>query len=98
VIFWNPKTGERLAMLEGHKEGVSGVAISPDDKTVAVVCGNNTIKLWNVPTRREVGNLAFARALMFVDFSPDGRYLIGHNPWNPDTRFDFWEAPPTARK
>jgi WD40 repeat protein len=92
VMLWNVETGELVATLTGHKEGVAGVAFSPSDRTLAALCGNRTIKLWNVPTQREVGNLSFDRISAYVEFAPDGQTLIAFKPWAPDPRFEFWRG------
>lgn len=94
VLLWRRDASEVVAVLEGHKEGVSGVAFSPDSKTLAAMCGNRTVKLWNVPTRREVGNLPFNLQSIFLDFAPDGKTLVGSKPWVPDARFEFWQNRP----
>jgi hypothetical protein len=92
VILWRTDTLEIIAIFDGHKEGVSGVAFSPDDKTIAALCGNRSIKLWNVATRREVANLSFNKMSAYAEFSPDGRTLIASKPWTPEPRFEFWHT------
>jgi WD40 repeat protein/tRNA A-37 threonylcarbamoyl transferase component Bud32 len=92
VVLWRIDTLDVVATFDGHKEGVSGVAFSPDNKTIAALCGNRSIKLWNVATRREVANLPFNQMSAYVEFSPDGRILIAYKPWQPEPRFEFWHT------
>jgi WD40 repeat protein len=92
VLLWRTDIGEIVGSLEGHKEGVSGVAFSPDNRTLAALCGNRSVKLWNVSTRREVANLPFDRMSAYVDFSPDGSTLVACRPWKPEPRFEFWHT------
>ena len=91
-MLWRNDTAEVIGSLEGHKEGVSGVAFSPDNKTLAALCGNRSVKLWNVPTQREVANLSFNQMSAYVEFSPDGETLIAWKPWIPEPRFEFWRT------
>jgi WD40 repeat protein len=55
----------------------SAITFSPDGRTLAAVCGDNTIRLWDVATRRPVGNQIVTGAvrLDYVAFSPDGKTL-----------------------
>ena len=92
VLLWRNDTAEVIGSLEGHKEGVSGVAFSPDNKTLAALCGNRSVKLWNVPTQHEVANLSFNQMSAYVELSPDGETLIAWKPWIPEPRFEFWHT------
>ncbi len=58
---------------------VTHLAFSPDGKLLAAASGESgetTVRLWDVATRREVGNLRGHAAPVFqIAFSPDGRTL-----------------------
>jgi len=62
-----------LQQREGHRYAIQAMAISPDAKTIAAVCGQCRMTLWNGRSRR--GFLDCERALNGVAFSPDGRLL-----------------------
>jgi len=52
-------------------------AISPDGLTLAIGCHDETLKLWNVATGRELMTLADdLNGLESVAFSPDGMALV----------------------
>ncbi|MGO8748951.1 MAG: WD40 repeat domain-containing protein [Thermoguttaceae bacterium] len=46
VLLWNVATGQRIAVLEGHKEAVVSLAFSPDGKLLASGSADATAKLW----------------------------------------------------
>lgn len=65
--------GPELQKLEGHTEGVSSVAFSPDGSLLASASSDNTIKLWNPATGQEMQTLRGHTFSVFkLAFSPDG--------------------------
>lgn len=64
------------ATLRGHTDVVRSVVFSPDGKTVATASFDNTVKLWDTTTRRELATLSgHSSAVASVAFSPDGKTL-----------------------
>lgn len=47
IEVWDLATSEKLTTLEGHRNGLSQLAISPDGKTMASVGGEGTILVWD---------------------------------------------------
>ena len=63
-----------IATLEGHTEGVASVAFSPDGTLLASGSWNDTVKLWDVSTERQIATLPSKQPTL-VAFSPDGKTL-----------------------
>ena len=68
-----------VAVLEGHSgrtKWVKAVAFSPDGAILATGSGDNTVKLWDVASRRCLATLEGHGGLVYsVAFSRDGATL-----------------------
>lgn len=63
-----------LAILHGQQGPIFGVAISPDGRILASAGGDDSVRLWNLVTRKPVGQPLQAGApVLAVAFSPDGQ-------------------------
>jgi WD40 repeat protein len=52
--LWDVATEKEFATLQGHTAEVKSLAFSPDGKTLASGSMDNTVKLWEVRTQREI--------------------------------------------
>jgi WD40 repeat protein/Flp pilus assembly protein TadD len=60
-----------------HRAAIRAVAFSPDYKLAATAGDDNTARLWDTATGKQLGvPLAHARQVYDLAFSPDGRTLI----------------------
>jgi WD40 repeat protein len=66
------------------------VAFSPDNRTLASLGHRESVKLWHIPTRRELLSIDFPRAGVFLQFSPDGERLAVTTE---DNKIHFFDAP-----
>ena len=82
-------SGMALQRFVGHSDAVLSVTFSPNSALVATGSGrlhdetadpskvNNSVKLWDVATGKEVGQLlGHASAVESTSFSPDGRWVL----------------------
>jgi len=76
VKLWEAATGRLLRSLQGHKDWISSVAISPDGRWLASGSDDHTVKLWEAATGRLLRSLEGHEGTVWsVATSPDGRWL-----------------------
>lgn len=92
IQIWDLPSGHRHKPLESHVTGIADIAFSPDGRTL-VTGGYDTIKLWNVATETEIGNLPYRGTFRSLCFSPDGRTLAAGYLTFPGHRISLYSAP-----
>jgi WD40 repeat protein/tRNA A-37 threonylcarbamoyl transferase component Bud32 len=90
--LWDVESGIDLLKLQGHTKAITGVAFSRDGKTAASGSSDdNTIRLWDLKTGKEVRRIDNATGVNEMAFSPDGRRLLSSHMdgtlrwWDTDT-------------
>jgi WD40 repeat protein len=80
VKLWDLTTRKERAALKGHANWVQAVAIAPDGKTLATGSMDETIRLWDLVSGKELHKIKGDDGFWSVAFSPDGNTLAsgGH--------------------
>jgi WD40 repeat protein/serine/threonine protein kinase len=80
---WETQTGQRVASIPGERETpehtgvISGIAFSPDGKTLATGSWDHSLRLWDLTERRCIRTIHGSRSEVWaVAFAPDGQHLI----------------------
>jgi WD40 repeat protein len=76
VRIWNTATGEQLMILRGHDQELNSAAFSPDGTRVVTASSDNTARIWDAATGKEIAVLVHSNQLRFVAFSPDGARIV----------------------
>ena len=61
-------SGAVRAVLRGHREQLVSLAFTPDGRTLASSAADGTLRLWHVPTWRELGSLQEGRVFSSLAF------------------------------
>jgi WD40 repeat protein len=72
-----------------HKERVSTVTFSPDGKLLATASWDDTVRLWEAATGKEIRTLPHKSHVLSVAFSPDAKRLVSAG-W--DVAMRLWDV------
>ena len=75
ITIHDADSGELLQSLAGHHQRLSALAISPDGKTIASASDDLTLRIWHVPTWRELGVLKDGVIRYYLGFDEASRRL-----------------------
>jgi WD40 repeat protein len=79
VLFLDPRTGKQVQpLLQAAAGDISDVSFSPDGRSIVVGAGDNAASVWDLQSRKRVGNAfgPYRPLFPFALFEPDGRLLI----------------------
>lgn len=75
VLRWDVATGKELSPIGKHDGGVNGIALAPDDRSLAAVSMGGSLFLWELASGQKRWVVKDAGYATSVAFSPDGRLL-----------------------
>jgi WD40 repeat protein len=77
VRLWDLGSGELLAVMTGHRNQVTFVAVSPDGTRIASASQNQTVRVWDAADGKPVAVLqGHSSHAIQVIFSPDGTRVV----------------------
>ena len=77
IAVWDAATGARAATLEGHRMGITQLAVSPDGGRLLSASIDETMRLWDLKTMAEVRAHGDHDGQIYAAaFSPDGRIAL----------------------
>jgi WD40 repeat protein len=75
VKIWESRTGLPINTIKAHDSFVLHVIVSPNEKILATVGGDKSIKLWDPYTGIELGSIKSNAIIGNIKFSPDSSIL-----------------------
>ena len=88
--YWQRQIHQALRTFRGHLRGVSAVAFSPDGQKILTGSADNTAKVWNLATGKELFTLnSHSNAINSAAFSPDGLRIVTASA---DNTAKVWDA------
>lgn len=91
IRLWNPRTGDPLRTLIGHKGEVKSVSISPDGRILFSGSTDKTIKIWHLGTGKVLHTLTgHSQEVRTLAVSRDGTTLWSGSA---DKTIKIWRLP-----
>jgi WD40 repeat protein len=76
AVVWDAKTGDVVANLETGSREIRSVAFAPDDKSLALGCGDGSVLVHALPSGKVSATLAESKeSVVALAFTPDGKSL-----------------------
>ncbi len=80
-----------VGTLDGHTDPVYAIAWSPDGKTLATAGFDNTVRLWDAATRKEIKKYeGHSKLVLAVAIAPDGKHILSGSQ---DNTAKIWDCP-----
>jgi WD40 repeat protein len=74
--LWDARTGEELAVWEGHKDRITAVVFDPSGERAVTASYDGTARLWDAATGKELAIFHHGAPLLWANLSPDGQLLV----------------------
>ena len=88
--LWDADSGDELAVLRGHEDGVSSAVFSPDGSRMASWSGDGTVRLWDVESGQDLLVLrGHVGGVSSLAFSPEGSRITTGSPDRTDVHKSY---------
>jgi WD40 repeat protein len=92
ATLWDVDSGRVLGTFDGHTDTINDLAFSPDERLLATVSRDITIRIWDVASGRELQMVTgHSREAQSIAFSPNGE-MLASTSWDGTTR--IWALVP----
>jgi WD40 repeat protein len=98
INLWDVRTGNMIRALNGHTEPFTAVAFSPNGKVLVSGANDNSLRVWDVETGKELRRIQAERNILSVAFSPNGKCFASAELNYPDSTKNnsclirFWQV------
>lgn len=75
LVLWDISNGQEIKRFTGHTKQINYAAFSPDGKTIISVAEDNTIKIWDIESDKEISSFTVNSGKV-LSVSPDGKTII----------------------
>src|SRR5262249_39797996 len=80
-----------VGTLDGHTDPVYAIAWSPDGKTIATASFDNSVRLWDAATRKEIKKYeGHSKMVLSIAIAPDGKHILSGSQ---DKSAKIWDWP-----
>jgi WD40 repeat protein len=73
---WDLESGKKLQTLAGHRDGVNGVAVTPDGKRAVSASRDQTLKVWDLETGKVVAAFTADGSLLSCAVGPGSQVMV----------------------
>ncbi len=87
--LWQVSTGDKVHQLVGHQDTVRCVVFCPTREILASAGDDGTVRIWEVATGKQLGQLVHEGEVLCVAFSPDGKTIASGGT---EKRVRLWEV------
>jgi WD40 repeat protein len=86
-------TGRRLSLFGQHKSAVNGVVLLPDTKTAVTASNDQTVKVWDLSSGKELKTLRGEKYANFaLALSPDAKRIASGGAGGVEGTIRIWES------